>query len=1349
MASESLDELPTEKERPPPATVPVGPYPSVGQTLGDYRIDGAVAEGPIGLVLTAVAEPLEGRVALKVLLRRWALDEAAARRFLGAAERAKALDHPRIVKTFGAREDQGRFFVATELVLGEDLGAYVERRGPLPPLEALDLARQIAGALEHAEGRGVHHGGLRPSNVFIVREPPTWEREVVRITDFGMSEVAPDARELDASTPPERIRGERGPAGDVFSLGALLYQLIVGQPLSSPWVGDPIELSRLVPDHAADVVPLLERLLRADPGQRVRSARDASLLIEALVERLGPESSTVSSGAAPSAPRDDLVGARLEDRFRIVCALRAGGMGQLYYATQDAEPKNVAIKVLHKAIASLPEAAERFLREAKLAAKLDHPHIVKLVHVGEDRRRLYIAMELLTGEDLSVRIKKRRRLPEAQAAAICVDVTSALAYAHELGVVHRDIKPSNVMMCAGSMAESAKILDFGIAKILERSSTDGGAQELTSFDSGLTVAGMLMGTPRYIAPEQALGGDIDARADLYSLGVVLYQLVTGVVPFDGDLLEIVERQVRQPPRPPSQIVPELNREMERLILDLLEKSPARRPSSAREVRDRLLGMRTELATASVASARRWSSVPDGAPIVMAPPEPSTLAGRAAEVTRTSAMGGGDRAPAGDSETTRREAAGGEAPPPRSAEATFLRVHEAIGRGGMGTVYRAEQIELERPVAFKRLIEAGSADMRERFVREAQITARLDHPNIVPVYVLDMGQRNRSVGYAMKLVEGKTLRALLTETRDLLVAGGAVDAEHSLPSLLEHFLKVCDAIAFAHDRGILHRDLKPANIMIGRFHEVYVMDWGIARPIGVEDRAVRPGTAAPAQEGAQLTRVGELVGSPRYAAPEQTAGRSDQLDARADQYALGLVLFEILALKPAVAAEQAQAAWEAASRGEKAPLEHVVPGRRIPPELAAIVAKATALDREDRYRSVPEMAEDVRRYLRGEAVAARPDTPIQKIVRWVARHGRTTLVSFVVLVALSAAAVTTSLYVSAERRNEARARGARKTKVYVDVAAQAHKIDANFQQMEEALEGLRVAAELSLAGAEPPASAAPVYFDVDFRNPRGRPPDFSDATTYRWPVSLEHPVAGVAPGVSADAVLPKLRRLSPLRHHMRSMFLVAAGADPSAVSEAEARAILAERRGPIDYAYVSLAEGVQYMLPGMAALPPGYDVRTAGFFTTTKGTHGRRWGSPYIDATTDVKGDDIVLPCTQGLWSRSGEFLGIAGVEITVSKLVKTSLSLPGYKTIRTSLVNGDGQKVVDSTDAGVRVQSNGKDDALPMIDFDIREVVTAIKAKGEGLIELEARHQIVVYARLDALGWYYVVELDASVLDKR
>ena len=280
---------------------------------------------------------------------------------------------------------------------------------------------------------------------------------------------------------------------------------------------------------------------------------------------------------------------------------------------------------------------------------------------------------------------------------------------------------------------------------------------------------------------------------------------------------------------------------------------------------------------------------------------------------------------------------------RDARLERFRIGEVLGRGGMGEVFAAVDDTLGREVAIKRVRGEQSIDLARRFVREAKIQGCLDHPAIPPVHELGWDSDDRPY-LVMKRLSGTTLSAILREKA----------RTHSRESLLRAFVDACLAVEFAHARGVVHRDIKPSNIMLGEFGEVYVLDWGIAKVIGDSDPQVA-GVREWSNNLGDETMEGAIVGTPGYIAPEQLAG--EDIDGRADVFALGCVLFEILAGSPPFPPGQP------AARHSQPSLR--APDRDIPPELDALCMQACAARVEDRVASARELGERIQRYLDGD------------------------------------------------------------------------------------------------------------------------------------------------------------------------------------------------------------------------------------------------------------------------------------------------------------------------------------------------------------------------------------------------
>jgi WD40 repeat protein len=296
-----------------------------------------------------------------------------------------------------------------------------------------------------------------------------------------------------------------------------------------------------------------------------------------------------------------------------------------------------------------------------------------------------------------------------------------------------------------------------------------------------------------------------------------------------------------------------------------------------------------------------------------------------------------------------------------------RIGRVLGRGGSAVVRAAWDRELQREIAVKIMRQEG-AGARARFTAEARITARLEHPNIVPVH--DFGHLPDGVPYlSMKRVQGRSLYDVVR------------DGELSLERRLDLFRRVCDAVAFAHARGVLHRDLKSSNVMVGAFGEVLLMDWGLARPMRAGPEAREGSGDPPPSPRPFATQAGAVVGTPAYMPPEQAAGRLEELDERSDVYSLGAILYELLTGRPPLSGEVREVL--AKVRAGAIPRPSAV--ARVPRELEAVVRMAMALRPEDRHPSAVALRDDVEAWLEHRPLPHARSSLAERLSKWTVRH----------------------------------------------------------------------------------------------------------------------------------------------------------------------------------------------------------------------------------------------------------------------------------------------------------------------------------------------------------------------------
>jgi serine/threonine-protein kinase len=299
--------------------------------------------------------------------------------------------------------------------------------------------------------------------------------------------------------------------------------------------------------------------------------------------------------------RDVPAGTLIDDRYRVISRVGSGGMADVYCAEDLQLGRSIALKLLYRRFAEDQEFVERFRREASHAAGLQHPNVVSVYDRGEWDGTSYIAMEHIEGRTLKQLIQQEAPLDPARAAELATQVLRATRFAHKRGVIHRDLKPHNVMVDAEGRA---KVTDFGIAKA--------GASEMTQ-------TGSIMGTAQYLSPEQAQGLPVSAPSDLYSIGIILYEMLTARVPFDGDsAVTIALKQVNEQPVPPSALNPAVSPALDAVVLRALEKEPARRFADADEFIDALEQAGRDQSRSAVATG--------ATAVAMAPVAATTVAG---------------------------------------------------------------------------------------------------------------------------------------------------------------------------------------------------------------------------------------------------------------------------------------------------------------------------------------------------------------------------------------------------------------------------------------------------------------------------------------------------------------------------------------------------------------------------------------------------------------------------------------------------------------------------------------------------------------------------------------------------
>lgn len=564
----------------------------VGTQIREYDILEVIGKGGMGAVYRARHVLLDEERAIKVIHSRFAGETEAADRFIREAKILTRLRHPNLVQLheFGTLGED-TFFMVLELIRGESVLERIRRLTKIPIEESIKIIREAALGLSSAHQKGIIHRDLSPDNLLIVRAET--KEEITKVIDFGIAKpvLEKTAQQTMANIflgkleycSPEQCglltEGEMiDHRSDIYSLAITFYYMLAGKlPFYSAtpqgYLFKHVNENPQPPStHFApgEFPEILDRVLLKALSKK-REDRQASM--EELVRDL--DTIRLSFGSTLVEPLADFdvepsklqSGSRFANRYLIEQKLGGGGMGVVYQATDKILNVPVALKILNSKILNEEKTIERLKREVILARKVAHPNVCRIYDIGEDRGIHYISMELLQGETLADKVKKEGALPLEAGFTITQQILQALAEAHRLGIIHRDLKPQNIMVDAKL---ETRIMDFGIST----------SSELVR----LTQTNAFVGTPRYMSPEQIQGKTVDHRADIYSIGVIMYEIFTGKLPFKATtLMEIIYAQLKTPPIKPSDIISNLPQELERIILKCLEKEPEQRYPTVREL----------------------------------------------------------------------------------------------------------------------------------------------------------------------------------------------------------------------------------------------------------------------------------------------------------------------------------------------------------------------------------------------------------------------------------------------------------------------------------------------------------------------------------------------------------------------------------------------------------------------------------------------------------------------------------------------------------------------------------------------------------------------------------------------
>lgn len=590
--------------------------------------------------------------------------------------------------------------------------------------------------------------------------------------------------------------------------------------------------------------------------------------------------------------------------------------------------------------------------------------------------------------------------------------------------------------------------------------------------------------------------------------------------------------------------------------------------------------------------------------------------------------------------------------PTKVQKNYRKKHvpkDILGEGGMGRVYSAEEPLLLREVAIKTMLKRATPQSAywKRFMREAQITAQLSHPAIVPVYGLDFNEENQPF-LIMKKIEGKTLTEYIEACRKH-------DEDNELFGIkarIERLIHVCSAMSYAHNHGVIHRDLKPDNIMVGAFDEMIVMDWGTAR-VESEKEDIPPDVLLESDVSLK-TIHGALIGTPLYMSPEQAKGDSDLVDASSDQFALGMILFELIELKPGRNGKKlTEVLAQAISKKELSYSD------KTPLVIQSIINKATAYENEDRYTNVADFAQDLRLYIRGEPVEAHPENLLKRSWRTLSKHPVLSVGAIFSLLLCTSLLIIYSLSNNLSHQKEIQYQQEMTATLIDTVSTEGRIIDNMLSHILLRLNGLTKAASLKYKEK----NSTPCVLSEDIPKNSNAMKLAQFANHY---ISLTQASCFVAKENPSDEVQLGLDLGVLLLPDFQSVGYTIQESDDQENIDSK-----------IQWMYIGTESGVLINYPGLSFFPESYDPRKRPWYGEGKNAIAPKCSNPYPDAS----GSGYLLPCIQRIETPKGEFVGVAGIDLELDEVIEVIQEYKGF------ILNEQYEVMLQSSDRGAKISS--------------------------------------------------------------